>query len=99
MAKVTEQRCDRCERVLGREPYITVTFNYHHPRTIDLCRPCENTVCFWLGKSPGPEGASLETILEGKVSGVSYPSREQIEAYKKDGTIIPAPFDKKGGRR
>lgn len=80
--KVTEHRCDRCGHVFGpHEPHITFTINYHHPRTLDICRSCEGLFVFWLGKHPGGE-TSLETILAGRASGNGYPSKDQIEAYK-----------------
>jgi NAD-dependent SIR2 family protein deacetylase len=82
MSVIQECRCDRCGVVLPRSRGI-ITVNYHHPRKLDLCRDCEGEFTIWLGKLP-LWGTPLADIVAGRASGDGYPSREQIEALKKD---------------
>lgn len=72
--------CDRCEREIDG-PYLTVTVNYHHPRTLDICRECETDFTLWLGKHP-LWGTTLDELLQGSHHGAGNPSKERIEEYR-----------------
>lgn len=80
MSVQQQLRCDRCEAPLTH-PRGIITVNYHHPRTLDICRDCEGEFTLWLGKHP-LWNTSLDNILAGLATGDGYPTAEQIEKFK-----------------
>lgn len=92
MSRVTDRVCDRCRGTVGHggdlRLGISVTVNYHHPKTLDLCVDCEGELTIWLGRHP-LWGTPLDQILAGGASGEGYPSRERIAILRRDRGLPP----------
>lgn len=88
MSKVTTTSniCDRCGEDLGIYSRKTMTVNYHHPVTLDLCKTCEGEFMLWLGQHPLWKDDFTAT-LAGRSMGDGYPSRERINGFLDRGEL------------
>lgn len=86
---INQQRiCDRtwCGKPIS-VPYQTITVNYHHPRTLDLCKECEAEFMLWLGQHP-LWGHSVQKVADGHAMGDGTPSRARAQEFLEEREML-----------
>lgn len=86
MAERQIRECDHCGReIKATSPYMEVTIHSHHPRKVQLCLPCDDTLRRWLTPGMSAPGRILEQDLG-----------EELQLKEVNGKYILSRRDRKG---